>query len=92
MHRPPGCTLLIPACRELHRYTTEDSMTKIVTVVIDTPVCGAEPDRNKLTAHFSFGETQISVRCVDEATGKEQQSKLIFDSSEVLKGADMWAA
>lgn len=67
-------------------------MTKIVTVIIDTPLCGADPDNNQLTAHFSFGETQINVRCVDEATGKEQQAKLLFDSSEVLKGAAMCTA
>jgi hypothetical protein len=62
-------------------------MMKIASVVVHTPNCGANPDANKLTAHFNFSETQISVRCVDESTGKEQQAQLSFDSSEVLAEA-----
>jgi hypothetical protein len=69
------------------RYTTEDSMMKIASVVLKTPYCGANPRSNKLTAHFNFSETQISVRCVDQSTGKEEQARLKFDSSEVLAGA-----
>ena len=62
-------------------------MLKIASVVVKTPYCGANPGANKLTAHFNFSETQISVRCVDETTGKEEHAQLSFDSSEVLAEA-----
>ena len=67
-------------------------MMKIASVVVKTPYCGANPRSNKLTAHFNFSETQISVRCVDETTGKERQAQLNFDSSEVLADAGFKAA
>lgn len=69
------------------RYTTEDSMVKVASVIVQTPYCGANVYDNKITAYFNFSETQISVRCVDETTGKEQQTQLNFDSSEVLRDA-----
>lgn len=59
-------------------------MVKIASVVLDTPLCGAKPGANKLTAHFNFSETQISVCCVDRMTGRMQQAQLLFDSAEVL--------
>jgi hypothetical protein len=62
-------------------------MVKIAGVVVKTPNCGANPGANKLTVHFNFSETQISVRCVDESTGKVEQAQLSFDSSEVLAEA-----
>jgi hypothetical protein len=58
-------------------------MTKIATVVLETPLCGLDPNNNKLTAHFNFSETEISVRCVDERTGRTQKAALRFDSVEV---------
>ena len=67
-------------------------MVKIASVKLKTLQCGANPGANKLTAHFNFSETQISVRCVDETTGKEEQVQLMFDSSEVLADAGFKAA
>jgi hypothetical protein len=58
-------------------------MVKVASVIVQTPYCGAKRKDNKITAYFNFSETQISVRCVDETTGKEQQTQLNFDSSEV---------
>lgn len=61
-------------------------MVKVATVRVDIPA-GAykDPDYYQLTAHFSFGEAQLSVRCVDEQTGQERRAVLLFDSSEVNK-------
>lgn len=73
------------------RYTTEDSMVKIASVVLDTPLCGAAPGANKLTAHFNFSETQISVSCMDRKTGRTQQAQLLFDSAEVVGEAGVSA-
>ena len=45
------------------------------------------PDCYSLTAYFSFGEAQTSVRCVEEQTltGEERTATLRFDSSEVTE-------
>jgi hypothetical protein len=67
-------------------------MTKIATVVVNTPLCGANTGANKLTAHFNFSETQINVRCVDERTGQEKIAQLQFDSTEVLGDTGVCAA
>jgi len=72
------------------RYTTEDTMVKISTVRIDIPSGSyTDPDSYSLTAHFSFGEAQISVRCVDEQTGRDRRTVLLFDSSEASKDSLM---
>jgi hypothetical protein len=61
-------------------------MVKISTVKIDIPPGSyTDPDSYSLTAHFSFGEAQISVRCVDEQTGQDRRTVLLFDSSEASK-------
>jgi hypothetical protein len=68
------------------RYTTEDTMVRIASVRIDIPLGSyKDPQDYCLTANFSFGEAQITVRCVDEQTGKEQHTTLNFDSSEVCR-------
>eukprot|EP00775_Hariotina_reticulata_P011136 gene11136-11289_t len=68
------------------KYTTEDTMVKISTVRIDIPPGSyTDPDSYSLTAHFSFGEAQITVRCVDEQTGQDRHTVLLFDSSEAIK-------
>lgn len=74
------------------RCTTEDSMTRIATVVVETPLCGVDPSTNQLTAHFNFSETEISVRCGDECTGRSQKAVLRFDSVEVSADANFRAA
>lgn len=58
-------------------------MTQIATVVIETPLCGANPDDNSLAVCFNFSETQITVSCTDEQTGKQQKTQLLFDGCEV---------
>lgn len=59
-------------------------MTKIATVHVEFPAPCGDPDNYSLTAEFKLGETQISVRCVDEQTGTERSTTLQFDSSELL--------
>ena len=59
-------------------------MTKIATVRVEFPHCDSDPESYTLTAEFSFGETQISVRCVDEQTGYEVSTHLLFDSTEAI--------
>jgi hypothetical protein len=58
-------------------------MTKVGTVHVEFPPADADPESYVLTAEFSFGETQISVRCVDEQTGKEVRTEVLFDSTEL---------
>lgn len=61
-------------------------MVKVATVYIDIPPGSYTNPRDYcLTTHFSFGEAQISVRCVDEQTGRERNAVLLFDSSEVTE-------
>jgi hypothetical protein len=59
-------------------------MTKIATVRVEFPPTDADPESYVLTADFSFGETQISVRCVDEQTVQQTRVELLFDSVEAL--------
>jgi hypothetical protein len=59
-------------------------MTKIATVRVEFPPTDADPESYVLTAEFSFGETQISVRCVDEQTAQQTRVELLFDSVEAL--------
>mgnify|MGYP003617118717 CR=1 FL=1 len=68
-------------------------MVKVGTVVVDIPpgTC-SNPDKYRLSAHFRFGEAQITVRCVDEQTGQERRTSLIFDSSECTKESLMMLA
>jgi hypothetical protein len=66
-------------------------MTKIATVRVEFPPCASDPESYTLTAEFSFGETQINVRCVDEQTGQATRTELLFDSTEAL-GDNMVAA
>ncbi|KAF6254621.1 hypothetical protein COO60DRAFT_300966 [Scenedesmus sp. NREL 46B-D3] len=68
------------------KYTTEESMVKIASVRVDIqPGSYKDPDDYALSANFSFGEAQITVRCVDEQTGNEQRAALLFDSSELCR-------
>jgi hypothetical protein len=61
-------------------------MVKIASVRIDIPSGSyTDPQDYCLTANFNFGKAQITVRCVDEQTGKEQRTSLLFDSSEVCR-------
>lgn len=48
------------------------------------PPCKGDPETYTLTAEFRFVETQISVRCVDEQTGQQALTELLFDSKEAL--------
>lgn len=70
-----------PFCR---RFTTDKTMTRIATARIEFPPCQGDPECYTLTAEFRFGETQISVRCVDAQTGQEVAAQLLFDSTEAL--------
>lgn len=70
-------------CCSAMQVHTSPTMTRIASVQVDFPPV-SDPDLYTLTAEFSFGETQISVRCVDENTGKEVHTELLFDSSEML--------
>lgn len=61
-------------------------MVKIASVRVDIqPGSYKDPDDYALSANFSFGEAQITVRCVDEQTGNEQRAALLFDSSELCR-------
>jgi hypothetical protein len=76
----------MPLCNPAGRYTTEDSMVKITSVRIDIPPGSyKDPEDYTLTAQFKFGEAQITVCCIDEQTGMERHTWLLFDSSEVTK-------
>jgi len=65
-------------------------MARIATVRVEFPPCDADPESYTLTAEFSFGETQINVRCIDQQTQKEARTELVFDSTEAV-GDDMVA-
>jgi hypothetical protein len=58
-------------------------MQKVGTVLIDLP-SGACLD-HALTAHFSFGEAQLGVRVVDEQTGQERHTRIVYDSRELTE-------
>jgi hypothetical protein len=61
-------------------------MIRIASVRIDIPSGSyQDPQDYCLTANFNFGEAQITVCCVDEQTGKEQRTTLMFDSSELCR-------
>lgn len=64
-------------------------MVKIATVYVEFPAPYGDPDKYTLTAHFSFGEAEIGVRCVDEQTGCERHTRLMFDSTELLNKAEV---
>lgn len=59
-------------------------MIRVGTVHVEFPPADADPESYVLTADFSFGETQISVRCVDEQTGKAVRTEVLWDSVEAV--------
>jgi hypothetical protein len=59
-------------------------MFNIATVRVGFPPCKGDPETYTLTAEFSFGDTQISVRCIDEQTGQQAATEVLFDSLEAL--------
>jgi hypothetical protein len=64
-------------------------MQNVGSVVIDLPE-GAGVNY-PLTAQFSFGEAQITVRVIDEQTGNERHTRVIYDNREVT-AADIYEA